>query len=457
MSRTTRTSDRAGWAAWARPAVALGLALPAGLLLGAPSAAATDDDGLRLQALRCHAGVCLHPVTTLDDSDGDGVSDDDERAMGTDPYDAASVPPVLDVLDAIGRELLPSFERGITEVVVLPTGTIDGRALGEFSPLASIPLEGREDALTRLGISSALLTEHGVAGDSVVSVMVQQGTKAERPAFGVRVGGVDASLISAGLQPVRSMGEPGTATATGDSGGRSTAESQSFTTLQPWLEEITQTITGSVTRDADGNIVDVTHRVETTATDWTEANPKPVPTGSYCTSSSGTGCTQPSPEQKKAEEEAKNKAEEESKKKAEEEAKKQEEAAKKAEEERKKAEEEKKKQEEAAKKKQYINPDAEFAVVVTQADIERVLTLTRSTTTTPVQDAPELPELDPDVLVDDADLIGYWEGPRQQAIPEPLPEPTRSADQVTTYVPGFEPPLTGELPPVGGNEGTWLP
>ncbi len=440
MSRTTRTPGRAGWATWARPAVVLGLALPAGLLLGAPSAAAADDDGLRLEVLRCQGGACLSYLTTVDDSDGDGVSDDDERAAGSDPHDATSVPPVLEALD-LGR--LPSFDRGLSEIVVLPGQAPDGQDLESFSALAAVPLDTRGDALTRLGISSDLLATHGIGGSDVISVMVQQGTKAEQPPFEVRVGGIDASLIST-LQPVYSMGQPGTATVTGESGATSTAESQSFTRLDPDLTETTETVTGSVTRDANGKIVDVTHRWSQTTTDPLQSPPTTTTTGSHCTSSSGTGCTQPSPEQKKAEEEAQKKAEEESRKKAEEEAK-------------KRAEEDKKKQEEAAKKKKYINPDAEFVVVVTQADVERVVRLIHATTTTPVQDAPELPEVDPDAVVDETDLIGYWEGPREQVIPEPLPEPTRSPDQVTTYVPGFEPPLTGELPPVGGNEGTWLP
>jgi hypothetical protein len=455
MSRTTRTLRGAGWATWARPAVVLGLALPAGLLLGAPSAAAADDDGLRLEVLRCQGGACLSYLATVDDSDGDGVSDDDERAAGTDPYDAASVPPVLDTLE-LG--LLPSVERGLAEIVVLPAQTPDGQDLEAFSALAAVPLDTRADALTRLGISSDLLAQHGLGTDSTLAVMVQQGTKGEAPPVEARVGGINASHIST-LQPVYSMGEPGTATVTGPDGSRSTAESQSFTTLQPSLEEITTNITGSVTRDANGTIINVTHTVTTTTTDWTEENPKPVPSGSYCTSSSSSGCTQPTPEQKKAEEEAKKKADEESRKKAEEEAKKKaEEEAKKSEEERKKAEEEAKKKAEEEKKKKYINPDAEFTVVVTHADIERVVALKGGATTTPVQDAPQLPELDLDVLVDELDLIGYWEGPREQVIPEPLPEPTRSPDQVTTYVPGFEPPIAGELPPVPSDDGTgWRP
>lgn len=55
------------------------------------------------------------------DSDGDGVTDEDESAAGTDPDDPASHPAVLPVLDLIAHGQRPRFERQTSHVLVLPT------------------------------------------------------------------------------------------------------------------------------------------------------------------------------------------------------------------------------------------------------------------------------------------------------------------------------------------------
>jgi hypothetical protein len=84
----------------------------------------------------CQYRACLLVLDRIADSDGDGVTDIDEKMMGTDPYDAKSYPPTLKVLDLAVSRQLPSFESHLTEIVVLPQQTPDGSAvstgLGEF-------------------------------------------------------------------------------------------------------------------------------------------------------------------------------------------------------------------------------------------------------------------------------------------------------------------------------------
>jgi hypothetical protein len=84
----------------------------------------------------CQVRACLIVLDPATDTDGDGVTDVDEEKFGTDPNDAASQPPALDLVRLVLPRQLPSFERHFTELVVLPTLTPDGKALatglGEF-------------------------------------------------------------------------------------------------------------------------------------------------------------------------------------------------------------------------------------------------------------------------------------------------------------------------------------
>lgn len=140
--------------------------------------------------LVCETGICLLDPSGVD-SDGDGWSDADERAAGTDPSDAQSHPRILEVLDAyMGGAVRPDgFAR--REVLVLPTRAPDGTALAS-DLLALGPKRG--EALTRLGVDPERLGEVDVSNG--LRVVLDLGSK--DPGTGrppAKVGGVNMSEI----------------------------------------------------------------------------------------------------------------------------------------------------------------------------------------------------------------------------------------------------------------------
>lgn len=106
--------------------------------------------------LNCLTNVCTLLTSDAQDSDGDGFTDADEKAFGSDPYDATSTPPVRWVFDRIADETLPGFwlEPQIDLLTISPDGhaiTVDikqamgslGLALperaGDFHPESMAP------------------------------------------------------------------------------------------------------------------------------------------------------------------------------------------------------------------------------------------------------------------------------------------------------------------------------
>ena len=77
----------------------------------------------------CDYRVCLYILDPADDTDGDGVTDEDEAALGTDPHDPKSTPRPDVLLDAALGRRLSSFERHATEIVALPETLPDGTGL----------------------------------------------------------------------------------------------------------------------------------------------------------------------------------------------------------------------------------------------------------------------------------------------------------------------------------------
>ena len=188
--------------------VAAGLAATATLtasaltMVGSPAVAGGAGD-----PKHCDRGICLNYsrfVLEQTDADGDGFADADEEAAGTDPKDPSSHPTVLHVVDLVARGALPSFEKGFSEIVVVPTSLPDGTKVADMGSLESLTAAlgglapSRTDGLARLGISSKLLGRMGVGGSDVLSIVAGLRTSKDQPAFEARIGGINASWISAG-------------------------------------------------------------------------------------------------------------------------------------------------------------------------------------------------------------------------------------------------------------------
>ncbi|HET9990917.1 MAG TPA: thrombospondin type 3 repeat-containing protein, partial [Kofleriaceae bacterium] len=105
-----------------------------------------DRDAPPHEQLMCSSVACvLHDVR---DSDGDGISDMDELAAGTDPKDANSRPYVEQLIELAGKRALPSLAIGHSAIIVLPTRRPDGTAV--FGGRDALP--GRKSVVDQLGI-----------------------------------------------------------------------------------------------------------------------------------------------------------------------------------------------------------------------------------------------------------------------------------------------------------------
>jgi hypothetical protein len=129
---------------------AAALLIATGLAVATPASA--DDNGDRKPAL-CDYRVCLLVVAKLVDTDGDGVTDIDEKYFGTDVLDRLSMPAAQKVIDTALMRELPSFESHLTELVVLPQMTTDFSALATAVGLMDLPTDswGTKNAPGLLG------------------------------------------------------------------------------------------------------------------------------------------------------------------------------------------------------------------------------------------------------------------------------------------------------------------
>ncbi|WP_194822182.1 thrombospondin type 3 repeat-containing protein [Micromonospora sp. S-DT3-3-22] len=94
--------------------------------LASPASADDDRRHDRLSDLRvCDLSACYLAVGVVD-SDGDGVADADETALGYDPLDPASTPPLSLVLDATIDGKLPTYELGYGTWAVFPEDFVKG-------------------------------------------------------------------------------------------------------------------------------------------------------------------------------------------------------------------------------------------------------------------------------------------------------------------------------------------
>ncbi|MET3425008.1 hypothetical protein BJ973_004220 [Actinoplanes tereljensis] len=142
-----------------------------GLLLSTVLAApARADDGRRyeLSDLRvCDLSACYLALAVVD-SDGDGTADADEIALGTDPLDASSRPPLKLVLDATLDGKLPTYELGFGTWGVFPEEFVKGLEKkwyaggGSGLPSEVFGIPTRKDTFALAGIDAGLLKDAGI-------------------------------------------------------------------------------------------------------------------------------------------------------------------------------------------------------------------------------------------------------------------------------------------------------
>ncbi len=145
----------------------------------------------------CDLSACYYAWNVVD-TDRDGYNDADEVVAGTNPHDPKSTPGLSLIVDLIGAQMLPTFEFGVGKIIINPAelqAELEARGGGSESPLAAFPLGERKDALTRMGLDTELLAEHGYSAEFDGLTLVLGRDDQDGPVR--RVGGVDVSLISA--------------------------------------------------------------------------------------------------------------------------------------------------------------------------------------------------------------------------------------------------------------------
>jgi Bacterial TSP3 repeat len=143
--------------------------------------------------LRCAQNLCLLTHGSQD-TDGDGVSDDDERAAGSDPNDPASTPRMSRMLDLIRFDKLPSYHGSRSVLVVLPTRAPNGKQI--LGGLTAMP--SRQNTLAALGITAEKVAHLDLANGLAIA-RGQGAASAGKPPM--KVGGVSMALISGGSGP----------------------------------------------------------------------------------------------------------------------------------------------------------------------------------------------------------------------------------------------------------------
>jgi hypothetical protein len=142
------------------------------------------------QTGHCAEGVCLLYLQNVLDSDGDGYSDADEIAMGTDPKDAASYPKTLDVVARLQERDLRSFNLGLSQILVLPEKDPEGKDL-----VPSRAAVERKSTFEALGISAEKLKTYGASFTDGFALTINATGELQRPANGQSSGPPELRLV----------------------------------------------------------------------------------------------------------------------------------------------------------------------------------------------------------------------------------------------------------------------
>ena len=125
---------------------ALSLPACAADVLSTAEQQASDTQPYLAESRRCDPNLCI--LFTAQDSDHDGVADEDELAAGTDPNDPTKYPEMIDLAKLMAVHELPTWGVGNSLMVLLPTR--DANGLPVFGGEASLP--ARKSGLETAGI-----------------------------------------------------------------------------------------------------------------------------------------------------------------------------------------------------------------------------------------------------------------------------------------------------------------
>ncbi len=131
----------------------------------------------------CDATACLIVSPTLRDSDHDGVSDSDEIAAGTDPYDPLSRPGMPMLVELASANKLPSYAMTLGRFVVYPDpSTMLGTLVKPNVELQGVfDTKNRESSLGKLGVRAEDANLISGNGDILSIVSAEPTAKGSRP------------------------------------------------------------------------------------------------------------------------------------------------------------------------------------------------------------------------------------------------------------------------------------
>jgi Bacterial TSP3 repeat len=224
--------------------------------------------------VHCKSSVCLVLKVPGVDSDHDGISDDDEIAAGTNPNDAASHPPILKLFESAAYGKLRSFNKGHSEILILPTKDPEGNAIGNKSFIPQ-----RDSIFKSFGLGKDLLSKAGLNPENGLRMKINsesarmRGEKSNGSGHPpIKIGGLDVGLISGGYNGNTTLFAVGPNSGKNAAGeAKTTFKDGEFITLLKYKDgasdkQVLDTATGEVkqtSKDANGNVIGVAAAVVT--------------------------------------------------------------------------------------------------------------------------------------------------------------------------------------------------